>query len=242
MIPVRALTLDLDDTLWPVWPAIARAEESLQRWLVEHAPRCAQRYPVSRMRALRERIAREHPHLAHDFSEQRRLTLAHALSDSGEDPAGAERAFEVFIAGRNQVELYPDVAVALARLAARYPIAALTNGNADLARIGLGAHFRFTLGAREHGAAKPEASIFLAACARLACAPHEVLHIGDDPELDVIGAKRAGLHAAWINRPGVSWHHPLRPDVSVRDLAQLADWLDCPPLSVSVPDTRARLA
>ena len=27
---IRAITLDLDDTLWPIWPAIARAEDVLQ--------------------------------------------------------------------------------------------------------------------------------------------------------------------------------------------------------------------
>ena len=35
---IRAITLDLDDTLWPVWPTIARAEAQLQSWLQQHAP------------------------------------------------------------------------------------------------------------------------------------------------------------------------------------------------------------
>lgn len=222
----RALTLDLDDTLWPVWPAIARAEEALHRWLAAHAPRTAARYPLAKMRALRDQIARDNPLLAHDFSAQRQLSLAIALAACGDDPAQAEPAFEAFFAARNKVELYADVPAALARLSARFPIAALTNGNADLDRIGLQSHFAFTLGAREHGAAKPEASIFLAACERLGCAPHEVLHIGDDPELDVVGACRAGLRTAWINRNAARWDLPEQPDVAVRDLAQLADWLD----------------
>jgi putative hydrolase of the HAD superfamily len=225
-LTVRALSLDLDDTLWPVWPAIARAEEALHAWLAEYAPRCAARFPIAAMRDLRERVARENPHLMHDYSAQRRLSLAAALQASDEDPAHIEAAYEVFCSGRNQVELYPDVAAALVRLAARYPIAALTNGNADLGRIGLGRHFAFQLGAREHGAAKPAASIFHAACQRLGCAPHEVLHIGDDPELDVLGARRAGLRSAWINREQRTWTHPEAPDVSVRDLSELADWLE----------------
>ena len=223
---LRALSLDLDDTLWPVWPAIARAEDALHAWLGEHAPRCAERYPLPAMRALRDRVARENPHLAHDFSEQRRLSLIAALRDSGEHDSLAERAYEVFYAGRNQVDLYPDVPAALARLTARFPVAALTNGNADLGVIGLKTHFAFTLGAREHGRAKPDASIFHAVCERLGCAPHEVLHVGDDPELDVLGAQRAGLRSAWINRGGVSWPHVETPDVAVRDLAALADWID----------------
>jgi 2-haloalkanoic acid dehalogenase type II len=246
VLTLRAITLDLDDTLWPIWPAIVRAEESLQRWLIEHAPRCASRFPMSAMRALRDRIARDHPHLVHDYSEQRRIALRLALSESGEDPAHADGAFEAFYAGRNQVDLYPDVLDALRRIAARFPIAALTNGNADLDRIGLREHFVFLLGAREHGAAKPEASIFHAACARLGCEPHEVLHVGDDPQLDVIGAHRAGLRSAWINRDRTRWVYPLQPDVSLRHLGELADWLErdafVPLFTPPAPDPSLRRA
>ena len=38
---VRAITLDLDDTLWPIWPTIARAEGALQQWLADNAPATA---------------------------------------------------------------------------------------------------------------------------------------------------------------------------------------------------------
>ncbi len=66
--------------------------------------------------------------------------------------------------------------------------------------------------------------------------PAEVLHVGDDPELDVIGAQRAGLRCAWLNRTPASWSALLppdptesgaiEPDLIVRDLAELADALD----------------
>jgi FMN hydrolase / 5-amino-6-(5-phospho-D-ribitylamino)uracil phosphatase len=222
----RAITLDLDDTLWPVWPAIERAELALQNWLTQHAPRTAQAFPLERMRALRAQVAGESPHLAHDFSEQRRLSLQRALSASGEDVALAAAAFEVFFDARNSVELYADSLPGLHRLAARLPLAALTNGNACIHRIGLTGHFRFSLGAREHGAAKPDPGIFLAACARLGLAPHEVLHVGDDPQMDVLGARAAGLRTAWINRRDEAWAHPERPELEIRTLEQLADWLD----------------
>lgn len=227
-MPIRAITLDLDDTLWPIWPAIVRAEQALHDWLAQHAPHTAQRYPVPAMRALRDAIAGQRPEIAHDFTAQRRLTLRHALADSGEDVALVEPAFEVFIAHRNIVDLFPNTAEALARLAQRYPVAALTNGNADLSRIGIGQHFVFQLGAREHGVAKPHASIFHAACERLGQRPDEVLHVGDDPELDVLGARRAGLRCAWINRDAQAWHPEHDdPDFIVRDLHELAVRLDC---------------
>ena len=56
----------------------------------------------------------------------------------------------------------------------------------DLAAIGLHQHFAFQLGAREHGAAKPEASIFLAACERLTGEPPARGRFGADMEVELI--------------------------------------------------------
>lgn len=237
MRPPLAITLDLDDTLWPIAPVIARAEDALDAWLRAHAPATAARWPLEAMRALRDRIGRERTDLAHDFSEQRRLVLAHALADSGDDPALADEAFAVFFAARNVVECYPDTLDALARLASRVPVAAVTNGNADLATIGLEPHFRFCLGARAHGRAKPAPCIFHAACARLGVAPADVLHVGDDAAHDVAGAARAGLASCWINRAGHPWPlDDIRPDLEFPTLSALADWLDqCHAASAPTP-------
>ena len=38
---IRAISLDLDDTLWPIWPTIAKAEATLLQWLGTHAPTTA---------------------------------------------------------------------------------------------------------------------------------------------------------------------------------------------------------
>ncbi|WP_119717103.1 HAD family hydrolase [Cognatilysobacter tabacisoli] len=225
--PVRAITLDLDDTLWPIAPVVLRAETVLGQWLRRHAPRTAERFPLEAMRALRDEVAREHPHLAHDFTRQRMISLERMLAAAGDDVALAQPAFDAFFAARCDVVHYDDTVDALDRLAARVPLAALSNGNADLVRIGLMDRFAFQLGAREHGAAKPDPSIFHAACARLDVPPAHVLHVGDDIEMDVVGAHRAGLRSCWINRDGRTWPHAaLRPDLEFTDLAALADWLD----------------
>ena len=115
---------------------------------------------------------------------------------------------------------------ALARLAARYPLVSVSNGNADLERIGLKHFFQCSISARECGVAKPAAPIFHAACERLGLPPQAVLHVGDDPELDVAGAGAAGLRSAWINRSGARWEHAHEPDLHVSDLTELADLLE----------------
>ncbi|MEX8519103.1 MAG: HAD family hydrolase [Leptothrix sp. (in: b-proteobacteria)] len=198
--PVRALTLDLDDTLWPIAPVIERAEAVLHDWLLRQAPATAARFPITAMRALRVRVGREHPEWHHDLSALRLHATREALLASGDDPALAEPAFELFLAERQRVEFYADVAAALDRLAARFPLLALSNGNADLVATGLDRWFVGAVNARSCGVAKPDARIFAAACSQLDLAPEQVMHVGDDWQLDIVGARGAGLHTVWVRR------------------------------------------
>ena len=198
---VTAITLDLDDTLWPVRPTLVAAEKVLADWLRTHAPATAQATPPAAMLALRAEVAAEHPHWSHDLSAIRLETIRRALRRHGDDPALAELAFEVFFEARHAVTLYDDVRPGLERLAARYRLVAVSNGNAEVGRIGLERFFSGSVSARLHGLAKPHPSIFRAACAAAGAAPHQVLHLGDDLAADVDGALAAGLHAGWICRP-----------------------------------------
>ena len=225
-LQISAITLDLDDTLWPIEPVMLRAERRLDDWLKAHCPRTAAAYPIAAMRALRDRTAREHPHLSHDFSAQRRMSLHTALIEHGYDETHVEGAYAEFYAARNEVECFADALPALTRLAARFPLVSLTNGNADIERIGLKHLFRFSISSRDCGIAKPAPEIFHAACTRLGLAPQAVLHVGDDPALDVGGARAAGLRTAWINRTGATWSEADHPDLVAGDLSALADMLE----------------
>lgn len=223
---IRAISLDLDDTLWPVWPAIGRAEQVLHRWLGRHAPATAARFAdPAALRAVRARMEQALPHLRHDLSALRRESIRHALQQAGDDPALAEAAFEVFFAERQRVDFYEDTPGALARLAARWPLVALSNGNADVHAVGIGQHFHAKVGARECGFAKPDARIFQVAADAAGVPREAMLHVGDDAALDVLGALEAGVQAAWLNRNGLAWQHPRRPQAEVADLAALCDLL-----------------
>lgn len=230
--PVRAITLDLDDTLWPFAPIGERIEQTLHRWFEQHSPATAQRFPVLAMRELRTRVIADNPQLRHDLSALRKLTIAHALRDSGADPALAEPAHALFYAERNKVDFYPDAMEGLRRIARDLPVVALSNGNADLTVIGIDELFAFQLSARMHGAAKPDPGIFLAACTRLQLAPEQVLHVGDDIHLDMLGAAGAGLRTCWIHRGDKPGDHGIwpqdsaPPDLQFDSMTALADWLD----------------
>ena len=203
-----------------------RAEVVLHEWFEQHHPEVAAAFPVPVMRALRERIWAEHPHLQHDFTETRLISLRHAMLPLGAREADVRAAFEVFFECRNQVELFAGVNEALAKLSAKVPIISLSNGNADLRRIGIAHYFVGGVGAREFGKAKPDPAIFNAAARALKLPIDEVLHIGDHAEQDMFGALRAGMIGAWINPTEQNWPHPTpEPHWRGAGLSQLCDTL-----------------
>jgi HAD superfamily hydrolase (TIGR01549 family) len=225
---LHALTLDLDDTLWPVGPTIVRADRLMWQWLGEHAPATHAARDTTALAALRAAVARDRPDWAHNMSALRRETVRRALVHAGDNPALAEPAFEVFFNERQRVVLYDDVLPALARLAARWPLVALSNGNADVRRVpGLGPFFHASVSAGDLGVAKPAPEAFAEACRRAGATAARTLHIGDDPALDVDGALAAGLQAAWVQRPdALAARRPLgTPHHEVSRLDALADRL-----------------
>ena len=116
-----------------------------------------------------------------------------ASREAGYTEFRVEDAFEVFFAARNEVVFFEEVVPVLERLANRYTLGALSNGNADIDMIGLGELFSFSLNAVTAGAAKPAPNMFIEACRYLSLAPAQIVHVGDDPEHDVLGAARVGL-------------------------------------------------
>ncbi len=220
---IKAIGLDLDDTLWPIGPTILRAEQALQQWLAEQAPATATLLKDPNMRlAVREQVLQTRPDIAHNLSSVRRESIRLALQRAQEDPMLAEPAFEVFFAERMRVQLFDDVLPALEILAARFPIIAVSNGNAHVERVGLGAFFADSISASEYGVAKPDPRIFHAAAQKLGVASSEVLHVGDDAALDVLGAMAAGMQTVWVNRGQHRWQHAdQQPHHTIQSMAEL---------------------
>jgi FMN hydrolase / 5-amino-6-(5-phospho-D-ribitylamino)uracil phosphatase len=219
---IKAISLDLDDTLWPIWPTIEKAEKVLHEWMVEHAPMSAALFSSpSALREIRDYMAANRPELKNDLSAVRRESIRLALYRAGENPLLADRAFEVFFAERQRVTLFDDARPALEFLSARFPLVSISNGNADLQRVGLGSFFRASISAREFGVGKPDPRIFHAAAGAVDLTPEDVLHVGDDATLDALGALNAGMQAAWVNRSDNLWPHEMQPHVALGNLDEL---------------------
>ena len=220
---VRAVAFDLDNTLWDVEPVLARAEVRMLEWLHQHCPRIPEQVSLEDMRAAREELARSEPHNAHDVTYLRLTALERHARECGYQEDIAARAFEVFLAARCEVEILPDVRPGLARLKRQFTLASLSNGNADLGRIGLDSAFAVSLNARQIGTGKPDRRCFERLANELELAMQSIVYVGDDPWFDVEAARAAGCRSAWMNRRASPWPAGLAPaDLSVRDLSELA--------------------
>jgi 2-haloalkanoic acid dehalogenase type II len=228
---IRAICFDLDNTLWDVMPPLLRAEHAVYEFLKARYPKIPANLTMEAMRAARERVMMSHPHMNHDFSFMRKQALRDHASEYGYPESLAEEAFEIFLHARNQIELYEEVLPVLELLRRKYRLFSASNGNADLKRIGLAHLFERSVAARDVGALKPHAAVFLKVLEATGLEPREVLFVGDDPEHDVEGARRAGMHAVWVNRAGTAWpSHFDPPPYSVKSLHDLAELLSLDPV------------
>ena len=225
---IRLITFDLDDTLWSVKPVIIAADTTLRAWLAEHATRL-EVLTVERLQQLRAEVVQLQPHLDRQVSELRYQVLRRALLQSGYAPIEAqeiaEQAFQVFLAARQNVELFSDVLPTLEQLRREYMLGALSNGNADVRRVGLGEYFSFALNADMLGMAKPEPQVFLTALARAQVPAAQSVHIGDHPQDDVFGAQQVGMRTVWFNPARSIWTGEREPDAQISQISQLPDVL-----------------
>jgi len=224
--PLRLLCFDLDDTLWPVRPVIIRAEHRLRNHLDAVAPQVHQRLGPEDFAAFREARLGADPTLRHRLSALRRLVLEDALRASGYEEAEtlAAEAFEVFFDARNDVAYFEGTLEALEALSRRYTLAALSNGNADIRRLGLERIFAFHFNAEGVGAPKPQPAMFEAALQRAGLGPEQAVHIGDHAVDDVQGAAAVGMKTVWVNESGAPWPGPgSAPDWVVPNIPALLE-------------------
>ena len=224
---LSALTFDLDDTLWDNRPVLMKAEQTVYDWLCLHYPRIKLRYSLKDMWSLRQVLLQQNPDLRNDVTALRKNSLRIVAQTSGYDDNLVEPAFAIFLDARHRVTLYSDVEPALRRLrSAGYCLGTLTNGNADVQRLGLGQLFDFSLSAASTGKAKPHPRMFEEACRRAHVGAAELAHIGDEPGTDLAGAQNAGVTVIWMNRQGVAADPGIHVHAEVRNMTQLLALLD----------------
>ena len=92
-----------------------------------------------------------------------------------------------------------------------------------LERFGLLASFAHATFSDEVGVRKPDAEIFALTLRALRVEPAAAVHVGDDPILDVLGARRAGLRTIQVTGASLEALGADRPDAVIRSLAGLPE-------------------
>ena len=226
--PIRAVTFDIDDTLWDLTLAIRNALEASLEELHVVAETTEHGVDLAHMAALREQVAEELDHLRgtsatwlEDVRRESFRRLVHDL-ELRDAEQHATRLSEVFFAHRfGNVVLYQGVSETLRTLRDGYRLGVITNGNTSIAATDIADHFGCNVVAAHHGCAKPDRRLFEIACAELACAPEEIVHVGDSLPEDIAGAQAAGLRAVWFNPNGRDNDTGVRPDGEIGRFADL---------------------
>ena len=230
MKSIRALTFDLDNTLWETDLSILNAEDVMAAHLRGLTPAAWMAdFSLETFRAVRQQIVQERPEIAHNLTVVRRQTLVRWFQHQGATEAEAEKlageGFRIFYQERQKVKPYPGTVETLSHLSKTYPLAAITNGNADLMAMPLGEYFQFSLQSQHFPKPKPDPVMFEEALARLNIEAHECLHIGDDIEHDVIGASQVGMKTVWFNARRRTPEEAVPADHTITRLEQLVGLL-----------------
>lgn len=226
MKEIRALTFDLDNTLWETDVSILRAEDAMARHLRTLTPtEWMAEFTLDTFQAVRKEVVKERPQIAHNLTTIRKETLKRWFENRGATDAVAEdlanEGFQVFYEERQNVTPYPGTVETLKQLSEAFKLAAITNGNADLMAMQVGKYFQFSLQSQHFPEPKPAPFMFEEALKRLKVDPHECMHVGDDIEHDVMGAREVGMKTVWFNMHSHSPEGDTLADYVITDLREL---------------------
>ncbi|WP_305815297.1 5-amino-6-(5-phospho-D-ribitylamino)uracil phosphatase YigB [Photobacterium leiognathi] len=230
LMPVRALTFDLDDTLYDNRPVISRVEQAVILWLSKTLPSHLT-LDVNSWLRLQQQLAVIDPMLKHNSREWRRKTLKTGFMQLGfrlkDAETLAQQGLDVAIEMRNRIDIPDETHRVLKTLSAHFPLIALTNGDVDVDKIGLAQYFVEVYQAGRDGLSKPEPDLFNLAVQKLQLPAENILHVGDHLTTDVHGAKLCGLQTCWFNDQNKKISHDLKaitlPDVEITLLSQLLE-------------------
>ena len=200
--PIAAMTFDLDDTLYDNRQVIIRTMDESHAALQAFHPRL-KNYSEQQYAQVRDRLLLTEPELYHDVTVWRHRAVEQVILDAGlsaaEAARGADEVMAVFARWRSEITVPEATHTTLAALAARMPLVAITNGNAEPHCCGLGQYFQHILRAGPDGRSKPYPDMYRNAAELLNLPAEQILHVGDDLTTDVAGAVRYGMQACWIN-------------------------------------------
>jgi HAD superfamily hydrolase (TIGR01509 family) len=210
--PIEAVLFDGDQTLWDFQLVMHTALVAVLGELRAARPGPAtDQLGIGHLQADRNAVAGELQGVEFNLRRLRLLGFARTLNRlrpegapaSAADAALVEQLTSSYFHTRDlEPALFPDTLPALKALRPLYRLGLLSNGSRQPGTIGLDGYFETIVFAQDHRVAKPDRGIFAVAERALGLSPARCVLVGDSPVNDVVGAKRSGWRAIWIDRVG----------------------------------------
>jgi putative hydrolase of the HAD superfamily len=137
------------------------------------------------------------------------LILEHAGVPQSPATAAALAELHAYHQANNLWEFVPDgVRPALSALRDRgLTLVVVSNANGTLRRhmdrIGLASHVDIVIDSQDEGVEKPDPRLFQIALERAGARPESTIHVGDLYQVDVVGARAAGLRGVLLDETGL---------------------------------------
>jgi 2-haloacid dehalogenase len=158
------------------------------------------------------------------YREIGQRAVGHVMERAG-IPYTADEVREL-VAEIERLKPFPEVPAALARLKTRYQLVVLSNGDPDMLETAKSHHgiaFDAVISVAVANAFKPHVATYTKAAEIVGVRMDEVLFVANHA-FDCIGAKAAGMRAAFIDRRRRPFGAtPHQPDLIVKDMTELAE-------------------
>ena len=139
--------------------------------------------------------------------------LKSTFKDEKDLNAFVEEAYKFFLEERHKVTFYEDVINVLEKLSSQYKLGVLTNGNADVNKLGIGHLFDFSISSMDVKSNKPNKGHFIKARELSQVDFQNTLHVGDHPINDIVGARDLGINTMWFNLNNLNWDVDENPPI-----------------------------
>ncbi|MCJ8319439.1 MAG: HAD-IA family hydrolase [Colwellia sp.] len=235
LTPIKAISFDLDDTLYANAPVMVSAEDKMVHYFSRNFSVCLtdknkglildQKF-WSPFKA--QAIAKQ-ASIIHDVVALRLESYFLGACSLGFDKKQAQdkaqQAMDHFSIVRSQFTVPQASHQLLAKLAHHYPLVAISNGNVDTKAIGIDHYFEHVFHAIAGVKQKPDTEMFQMACSKLAIKPSQLLHVGDCGRADILGGIAAGCQTAWLPLYNIGKPLTILPHMVLSNITELADLL-----------------
>ncbi|MEK9649664.1 MAG: HAD family hydrolase [Gammaproteobacteria bacterium] len=215
MSNIKLITFDLDDTFWDIGPVIIKAEIKTREFIDKNLGKKIVWGNMEEYLAVREGLISNNPAMEYDLTLLRKGMMNYYLDPYFSNPSQKEElvdaAFEFFLEERHKISFYDGVIESLDELSKDFSLGILTNGNADMVKLGIDGYFDFSISSEDVQSAKPNEGHFKKAIEVSSLNPENILHIGDHQLCDMVGGMNAGFNVLWFNKKEDPWKHA-RPE------------------------------